>query len=69
MLQDTFARDIAWASGVFEGEGCIHVYSDHDHSVRLVVNMTDQDVVERLGRIFRVGQVREVAKHKTWQSH
>ena len=41
---------IAWAAGIFEGEGCISIYSKHNQlipTVRLVLRMTDEDVVRR----------------------
>ena len=45
---------IAWAAGVFEGEGCISL---SPRACRLSLEMTDRDVVERFGRVVGVGHV------------
>lgn len=64
-------EDLAWAAGLFEGEGCIHVSvrKSGTHVLRLALSMTDADVVNRLGTIMQLGHVNEVAKHATWQDH
>ena len=53
--------DIAWAVGLFEGEGCIGIWkTQKDHVlplIRLTVAMTDRDVVERFCRIVECGRV------------
>lgn len=38
--------DIAWAAGLFEGEGCISKGAQ-PHHIKLILRMTDKDVVER----------------------
>jgi hypothetical protein len=45
---------IAWAAGLFEGEGTI---VDSTGSVQLRVKMTDLDVLERLLDVFGVGDI------------
>lgn len=47
-------KDIAWAAGLFEGEGCIGVYTRPDGRVVLAVKvvMSDLDVLERLDKLF-----------------
>jgi hypothetical protein len=56
--------DIAWAAGLFEGEGCISfTRSKRSHwrnsqtQGRVSVAMTDQDVVERFAKIMGFGTV------------
>jgi hypothetical protein len=46
--------DIAWAAGLFEGEGTI---VDSTGSVQLRVKMTDLDVLEKLFDVFGVGGI------------
>ena len=41
--------DIAWAAGLFEGEGCVHLY--RGRYVHLSLEMTDEDVVRRFAKI------------------
>ncbi len=47
--------DLAWAAGLFEGEGCILVENRAKYvggkRVRLIIAMKDQDVLERFARI------------------
>jgi hypothetical protein len=50
---DESAR-IAWAAGLFEGEGSIQILGD---SVRLYVAMTDEDTIKRLREVLGVGGV------------
>lgn len=53
-------KDIAWAAGLLEGEGC---FSLHERSKTGYVTcathceMTDEDTVNRLHKIFQVGNV------------
>ncbi len=49
------ANHIAWAAGLFEGEGCI-THTDKRYT-RLKLKMTDRDVVERFCKIVGVGKV------------
>ena len=45
---------VAWAAGIFEGEGCFTTMSNPSGKkyVGLQVNMTDEDVVEKLFDVF-----------------
>jgi hypothetical protein len=43
--------DIAWAAGLFEGEGTIGSERNPQY-IRLALGMTDRDVVERFSAIF-----------------
>lgn len=49
------ARDIAWAAGLLEGEGCFH-FGSHEHSKylaeRISISMTDADVIAKLADIW-----------------
>lgn len=47
--------EIAWLAGLFEGEGCISV---KPNAVRLVVGMTDEDVVRRCRDVTGAGTLR-----------
>ena len=56
--------DLAWAAGLFEGEGCLTISNGRQpngsvfRQVRLKLNSTDEDVVRRFHGIVRVGYVR-----------
>lgn len=43
------ATDIAWAAGLFEGEGCVSV---NQGLMRLYLNITDYDVIRRFADIL-----------------
>lgn len=57
----TTELDYAWAAGVLEGEGCfsIHRRNDRSNTLNTAIHceMTDEDVVRRLHKIFGVGSV------------
>ena len=63
------STNIAWLSGLFEGEGCIHQDKRKKATWRLRVVMTDLDIIQRLQAITGVGNVSETFKqaahHKT----
>jgi len=44
--------EIAWAAGLFDGEGCVHFAKDGRIAARLA--MTDRSSVERFGQIIGV---------------
>ena len=50
------SSDIAWAAGLFEGEGCISWKQcpGGQFSKRLLVTMTDKDVVAKFARIVGI---------------
>ena len=51
---------LAWAAGLFEGEGCISTYSNGQSKKaywQLELRMTDADVVERFSQVVGVGTV------------
>jgi hypothetical protein len=46
-------NELAWAAGVFEGEGCIRLTTTNGSTYgRLCMNMTDYDVMERFHKIM-----------------
>ena len=58
--------DIAWAAGVFEGEGCIAVAKGACYShMQLVVVMSDEDIITRLHDVLGLGVVRGPFFRKT----
>jgi hypothetical protein len=76
---DSFAENIAWVAGLFEGEGCISLQKSPkgESWCQIVVRLvsTDRDVVEKFHCIVMVGTVRsskpKIAHHKeqhTWSA-
>jgi hypothetical protein len=51
----TLKEQIAWAAGVFEGEGCIT--TDGNNRFQLRVDNTDEEVVQRFAAIVEAGRV------------
>lgn len=59
-MSDATPEQIAWAAGLFEGEGCFHA-STRKTGKRVVamrLSMTDRDVVDRFASIMPYGTVR-----------
>jgi hypothetical protein len=53
-------EEIAWAAGLFEGEGCIYMVQQKAkvlRSIRLSVLMTDRDIVQRFRDVVDCGSV------------
>jgi hypothetical protein len=46
------ATDIAWATGVFEGEGCITISDGGAGTPSLHIDMCDEDVLRKVEAIF-----------------
>ena len=55
------AVEIAWVAGIFEGEGTI-VASSSRKSLRLQLQMTDEDIVHRFAAIVGVGQINSMKR-------
>jgi hypothetical protein len=55
---------IAWAAGIVEGEGHISTY---DNKVRVVVEMTDLDILERLQNNFGGSLVQQKRRKEAWK--
>lgn len=53
--------ELAWAVGLFEGEGCItrRVIRSKYISCDLVLHMTDEDVVRRFYQLVGIGSIRK----------
>jgi hypothetical protein len=51
--------DLAWASGLFEGEGCFRVgYGNSRRGIKASVTSTDLDVLQRFADLFPFGKIR-----------
>ena len=51
--------NIAWVTGLFEGEGCI--YKDpRCNSVRLTLNSTDKDIIDRFFMYVDCGSIKPI---------
>jgi DNA-binding transcriptional regulator WhiA len=49
----------AWFTGLFEGEGCI--WKDpRSNSIRLTVNSTDKDIIDRLYQMAGCGDIKPI---------
>lgn len=57
--------DLAWAAGLFEGEGCFTISTDWRHGGTqhfcAKLGMTDEDVVRRFAKVMGIGTVIVVA--------
>ncbi len=55
------SEQIAWAAGLIEGEGCFCIVRNSKakgkQSSKILVQMNDLDVLERLQSLFQVGKV------------
>jgi hypothetical protein len=49
--------DVAWAAGLFEGEGCIRMYRADGKTPQLYLSMADEDVVRRFHHVVGCGRV------------
>ena len=52
--------EIAWAAGLFEGEGCIYFFRQKHHvltHVRMSIQMTDPDVLDKFCQFVECGKV------------
>lgn len=62
--------EIAWAAGIFEGEGCILLSIGKRTQRLLVVQMTDEDVIRRFHAVLGgIGSLFPIKQHRTWQPH
>ncbi len=51
-------EDLAWAAGLFEGEGCIYMHPNHTvPTVRVEVTSTDLDVLEHFQQVVGFGTI------------
>lgn len=56
-------EDLAWAAGLFEGEGCFTVRTTGRPSPAAQVCSTDKDVVKRFKRIMGFGSIHPYIKN------
>lgn len=57
IVMDLNRADIAWAAGLFEGEGCFYLARTQSYALRAALKMSDEDVVRRFHAIVRVGNI------------
>ena len=50
-------EQIAWATGIFEGEGWIKKDKRKRATFELCVQMSDLDIIQRLQQVFQTGSV------------
>jgi hypothetical protein len=50
-------EDLAWAAGLFEGEGCISFAKGRSRKIAAMLNMTDRDVVEHFQSVVGCGEI------------
>lgn len=63
-ISENWTREnIAWAAGLFEGEGCI---TKNGTAIRLTLGMTDLDVVQRFHRVAGVGAIEDKPSMSQW---
>lgn len=56
-------EDLAWAAGLFEGEGCFSLaHAKGVAQPTCVVSMSDEDVIRRLHRLLGIGSVRKTSR-------
>ena len=62
------ATEVAWAAGLFEGEGYFTLSTDDKPRPRAGLNTTDRDVIDRFLRVVGVGAVYDGAIDRRWVS-
>lgn len=61
------AIELAWAAGLFEGEGCLSASVNQPHHPIITVTSTDHDVLERFRRAVGVGTIRSKEVEPHWK--
>ena len=59
--------DLAWAVGLFEGEGCIHIRKNQ-RGCQLSIQMSDLDIIERFAQIVGYGSINK-SNRDAYPSH
>lgn len=63
----TFTREqLAWAAGIFEGEGCI-TFSSKSRAIQAIVVSTDSDVLQQFKDIVGFGTLGKLITIKHWK--
>jgi hypothetical protein len=52
--RDYQQENLAWAAGLFEGEGCL---TTHGKNMTALINSTDKDVIERFHSVIGFGSI------------
>jgi hypothetical protein len=60
--------ELAWAAGLIEGEGCFTLHKGKTLHPYVLVDSTDEDVIDRLKHVFPFGNKRGPYKSKK-ESH
>ena len=53
----TEETSVAWAAGLFEGEGCITIDNRSPNHRRLLMGMTDEDVMQKFVDVVGAGKL------------
>lgn len=64
-MDELSEAEIAWMAGLFEGEGCILKHNG-ENSIRLQLQMDDQDVIERFYALVGFGKVGIRPNGRSW---
>lgn len=56
--------ETAWVAGILEGEACWSHHTKARQRMRIVVVMTDEDIIQRLAEVTGAGNVRPVTKQE-----
>ena len=65
--------DLAWAAGIYEGEGSVYILPHKRSCANLQISMTDLDILQRLQNLFGgsiYAKKKQKVHHKqgwTWQ--
>lgn len=59
------AAEIAWAAGLFEGEGTFNMARPSGAYFQMSITSTDKDVIERFAQIAGIGSVRPQKMQKS----
>ena len=62
----TREEEIAWAAGLFEGEGCV---TEADGRLSLRLNKTDEEIIARFDEIVRFGRVYGPYQNSQYDGH
>jgi len=58
VFKGTSREDLAWAAGLFEGEGCFSTrHYSRDRSLLAKIKMSDEAVVSKFHKVIKVGNV------------
>ena len=62
-------QETAWLAGLFEGEGCISQDKRKPATFRLIIQMTDLDIIQRIHSITGVGKYAiQKQKNPKWKT-